>query len=518
MALRRFSLLIILIKMSISCVVLGQDSAPVESSIWYRADVDVNAGSGTFAPYYIASNQHGTITQAKGIQLRVQAHKPLDMSRRFSWGAGVDVMADAANATGYMLYSETSGAWEVNGQRPSAFRLQQLYGELKWRSLFMTIGLKQHGSALLNNRLASGDLVESGNARPIPEIRVGFLDFRDIPLTGGWLQLQGEVAYGKPTDSEWLRSHFNHYNHFVTTGWLYHYKRLYFRTRPECNLSVTFGMQAAGQFSGTQYYYIKGQVDWIKHDPFRLRDIVDMFLTRADDSYYKGNHVGSWDMKARYRLPKGDNVYAYFQWPWEDGSGIGKLNGFDGTWGLEWHKSTPGLISGLVAEVLYFMNQSGPIHCDPDDLPGSDIPVHTDGSDDYYNNYFYNGYAYYGMGIGSPVFPSPIYNTDGYMRYADTRLRGFHIGLSGEVFLPGHEFSYRLLCGYREAFGSGYVPRKEPVHDTSWLIDVNWRMKRLPALSVNVQLGVDRGTMYGNQAGFKLGVAYTGSLSGIKQN
>ncbi len=34
----------------------------------------------------------------------------------------------------------------------------------------------------------------------------------------------------------------------------------------------------------------------------------------------------------------------------------------------------------------------------------------ADGADNYYNNTWYNGYASYGMGIGSPMFPSPIYN------------------------------------------------------------------------------------------------------------
>lgn len=508
----RFTILFTLILITL-CRAYGQTRSADANAIYYQADICVNAGSGNFAPYYIASNQNGTITQADGIQLRMQAHRPIERNKRFSWGAGADMIACASNTTEYMHYSHATSTWTLNPHRPSAFHVQQLYGQLKWRSVFLTIGLKQYQSALFDSKLASGDYVESGNARPIPQIRTGLLEFRDIPLTGGWIQIQGELAYGKPTDNGWLRSHFNYYNNFITTDWLYHYKRIYFRTRPDCNLSVTLGMQAAGQFCGTQHFYVDGSLISVKHEPFKPVDLIDILFTKADDSYYKGNHLGSWDMKARYRMPKGDDLCLYFQWPWEDGSGIGKLNGFDGIWGIEWKKAEPGPINGIVAELLYFMNQSGPIHCDPDDLPGTDFPIHTDGADDYYNNYFYNGYAYYGMGIGSPVFPSPLYNTDGYLRYTDTRLRGFHIGISGEFRLPGHNLSYRLLGGYREAFGNGYVPRRSPVHNTSWLIEGNWSMKKLPALTFSVKVAMDHGNIYGNQTGFLTGITYTGILS-----
>lgn len=387
--------------------------------------------------------------------------------------------------------------------------IQQLYGELKWRSLFLTIGLKQHGSALLDNALASGDLVESGNARPIPEVRAGFLDFQDIPLTNGWLQIQGEIAYGKMTDNGWLRDHYNYYNHFLTLGTYYHYKRLYFRTRPSERLSVTFGMQAAGQFSGTINRYRDGEIWKTTERPFRFRDLWDMFITKGEETYYKGNHLGSWDMKARYRLNGGDEICAYFQWPWEDGSGIGKLNGFDGTWGLEWRKKGRGPVSGAVVELLYFMNHSGPLHWDPEDNVGSNVPGHTDGSDNYYNHVDYNGYANYGMCIGSPVFPGPIYNRDGYMAFVDNRLRGFHVGVDGSL---SPRIDYRVLAGYREAFGTGYTPRKSPAHNTSAMAEATWRPTWLDGLSVNCQIAVDRGNIYGDQFGVSLGVTYNGAL------
>lgn len=486
----------------------ADEEEPRAGKLHYAVSLTTNAGKGDFAPYYMAANRNGTLTQKAGAQLRAGAFRPLELDKRFSWSVGVDVLSGVSAYTDYLRYDPVSTDWEKNRQQPAAFWLQQLYGKLKWRQVFLEVGMKERASALFNNRLGSGDFVESGNARPIPGVRIGFIDFQDIPFTKGTLQIQGEIAYGKTTDKNWLQDHYNRYNNFVTVDAWYHYKRLYFRTAPDKPLSVTFGMQAAAQFAGTTTNYNRGKAGSTKKRKFQLRDLWDMLITKGEDTYYKGNHLGAWDLKAVYRLRGGSEVVGYFQWPWEDGSGIGKLNGFDGIWGLEWKSSGRHVVNGTVAEFFTFMNQSGPLHYDPEDL-GSDLPEHTDGSDDYYNNYQYNGYAHHGMGIGSPLLPSTLYNIDGYMRYVDTRLRGFHVGLSGTL---SDRLDYRLLAGYRKGFGTAYFPRKSPVHDTSVLLEATWRVPRVSGLTVHAQVAADWGTIYGNQCGALLGIAYRGIL------
>jgi hypothetical protein len=469
------------------------------------AEMTANAGSGTFAPYYIASNRHGVLSQSRGAMLRLSALKQMDKSRRFSWGVGVDAIAATASHTDYARYDVNSATWYNHSEGIAPIRLQQLYGELKWRSLFLTVGMKQHESALLNFELSSGDLTESGNARPIPEVRVGLIDFRDIPLTNGWLQIQGELSYGKMTDNKWLLEHYNYYNYHITQGTWYNYKRIYFRTKPTERFSVTLGMQAAGQFAGNVSWYRDGIVYQTLSQSFKIKYLWKMLIPQSDGVYYAGNHLGSWDFLARYRLKSGDEVRVYFQWPWEDGSGIGKLNGFDGLWGLEWRSAQRRWITGVVAEYLYFMNQSGPIHYSPGDTPNSTIPAHTDGGDQYYNNQQYNGYANYGMSIGSPFLPSPIYNQDGYMAYIDNRVRGFHIGLSGAM---SRVIDWRLLASYRQGFGDGRIPRQYPVHNTSLMAEARWHISTVPGLSVCGQIAIDRGDIYGNNCGALLSVKY----------
>ena len=147
--------------------------------VWYSAQAILNAGKGGFAPYYVASNQHGLVTQGRGALLRLSAERGMNLDDRFSYGFGADVVGGYGSGIDYLRWND--GALRPHLEHPSRVWLQQLYGEVKWRGVFLSAGLKERSSALLDSRLSSGDLVESGNARPIPEVRAGFIDFQDIP-------------------------------------------------------------------------------------------------------------------------------------------------------------------------------------------------------------------------------------------------------------------------------------------------------------------------------------------------
>lgn len=484
-----------------------------------RAEGIFAAGNGDFAPYYIASNNHGIITQSKDALLRLSIDKETDSSRRFSYGFGIDFLTGYASSTDYLRYSqqEAEGSIPVeNGwltphpEHPSRIWLQQLYGEIRYRGIFLTVGMKEHSSALLSPTLSSGDLVESGNARPIPEVRVGFNEFQDIPFTKGWVQIQGEISYGKMTDNAWIRNHYNYYDSHYNQGALYSYKRCYFRTKPSERFSATVGMQVGAFFGGESHWYEKGEL--IKSAKFSkgIKQFFKMLLpTDGGQTYYSGSSLGSWDLVLRYRLQDGSSIKAYMQKPWEDGSGIGFLNGFDGIWGLEFTAARKGLISGAVIEYLDFTNQSGPMHWDPDDYPGTDILNRAEGADDYYYNHEYNSYANYGMAIGSPFMVSPIYNTDGFLHFAANRVRGFHIGLEGEIC---EGLSYRMLGGYRRSWGSGRTPFLAPKDDTSFMVEAAYSPREFKNMTVKAAFGLDHGELYGNTAGGMITVCFNGLI------
>lgn len=477
----------------------------------YELSFSAGTGSGKFAPYYISSLRHGRFTNADNIQAEASLWRSMDAEKRFSYGFGVDVIGDYSSAVGYERFNAADRSWMAHSERPSSFWLQQLYGELKYRSVFLEVGMKEQESAILDQSLSSGDLVESGNTRPIPQVRAGFIDFQNIPFTNGWVQIGGEIAYGRMIDDGWWRDHYNYYNWHITSDQWYNYKRCYFRTKPSQPLSVTVGMQAAGTFGGTTRYFYMGENTITQKNVSGVKAFFKMFLPMQDggEGFYSGNHLGTWDLKARYRLRNGSELSAYFSWLWEDGSGIGKQNGWDGLWGIEYKAARKGIVSGALVEYLDFTNQSGPIHFSPDDYPGTTVPGHVSGADDYYNNATYNSYAYFGQSIGSPAMMAPIYNTDGYPAFVGNCLRGFHVGVEGS-FLPS--IDYRLKGGYRKAWGSGKELLPKPIHLTAVMLEASWRPDKVKGMTVNAEVEYDRGSMPGNAFGVLFSVKYNGLL------
>lgn len=484
----------------------------------FSVGVIANAGNSELAPYYISSNNGGNITQQYSALLNASLVHSTDPDKRFAWGACVEVWGGYSSSAGYQRYVG-NGQFEVQKQHPARLWIQQAYLTAKYRSIYAVAGLTYKSSPIVNRQLSSGDLVWSDNARPPVGLCAGFIDFQDIPFTKGWVQINGEFGYFRELDDKWLENHYNYYNHFITTDKWLHYKSLHFRTNPSKPFVFTIGAQSACQFGGTANYYEDGQITrTVKMDAdakaFFRTFIAGSGGNSAGDSFVEGNHLGTWDIALEYNLNDGKQLRAYTQWLWEDGSGIGKMNGFDGMWGLEYRNAVgQPLIEGAVIEYVDFTNQSGPIHWTPNDRPGTPITGHSSGADDYYNNYIYNGYQNRGMSIGSPFVKSPLYNQDGYMRYRDNVLRGFHIGLKGYL---ASDWRYRLKASYRKAWGTPLLPRVGSVDDFSMMAEVSftpWHGCFYGPWTMTAAVAMDHGKLYGNNWGGLLGITYSGSFN-----
>lgn len=490
-------------------------AAPAIRLDW-QASTTVNAGSGPFAPSLIMANRAGTITQSKGIYERASIICPLRPERRFSYSFGADAYVQATSAVGYERWQPDDGLFMTFERRPAALTLQQLFGEIKYRSIYLMAGMKEQDRSFIRDPLSSGDLTVSNNARPIPQVRVGFHDFVNIPLTQGWVQIIGDIAYGKFTDAKWTEDHYNYYNSFITTGVWYHYKRLYLRSKPSKPFSVTVGMQHAAQFGGWYRVYRKGVRVRDVHNKVRLRTFLDMFIQRQySDSEiagealnFAGNHLGSWDVKFRYLLRNNDEITFYVMKPWEDGTGIGWQNGFDGVWGLSWRPAGDGLLGGLLKgatlEYLDFTNQAGPFLHEPT----PEVPSNPTGNDNYYNNFMYNSWVNYGMGIGSPVLKPTIYNRNGYMQYLENLVRGFHFGVEGSA----GPVDWRMLLSYKEGKGVNELPRRNKLKTTSMMVSGAYELPRVPGLKLDAQLGFDAGSLYPGCFGALVSVSYSGKI------
>ena len=488
-----------------------------QCEIEYEAGATVNVSDGDFAPHYIMANRYGTVTQGKSTLVNAKLSHSMDTTQRFSYGFGAEVWGGWASDVTYQRYSE--GNWTDNNQHPARVWLQQLYGEIKYRGGTISLGIQQHRNSLIDADLGSGDLVLSGNARPMLGVRIGFIDFQNVPLTNGWVQVGGEIAYYKDLQDSWLENHYNYYNSGITRGSFSNYQRCYFRTKPSERFSVTVGMQSAAQFLGERSYYSRGKLTSTKKSHNTVEAFFKAFWPgsgksgsslSADVAYYEGNHLGSWDLAARYRLRDGSTIRGYFQKPFEDGSGIGMLNGFDGVYGLEYRPHNFGWITGAVVEYFDFTNQSGPLLWAPNDSPDSPIKGQATGSDNYYNNYFYNGYANRGQAIGSPVLLSTIYNSDGSLWFKHNLVRGFHAAVMGRV-MP--RLGYRAMVMYRKSWGSQSLTSLEVLHTTSAMIEGEYRFAGALPISVKAQVALDHGNLTGNSVGCLVSVVYRGSIN-----
>lgn len=150
-----------------------------------------------------------------------------------------------------------------------------------------------------------------------------------------------------------MRNHFNYYGGHLNQGALYTYKRCYFRTKPSKPFSVTVGMQVGSMFGGNTDYYSAGKIYMSKELSKSFSQFFKMLIPKDEGKeYVSGSALGCWDIHMRYRLRNGMEIKAYLQKPWEDGSGIGFLNGFDGLWGLEFSANRRAIVSGAVVEYL----------------------------------------------------------------------------------------------------------------------------------------------------------------------
>lgn len=501
------------------CLSAAPAAVAADFSLDYRASATLSAGGGDFAPSYLSANNFGTLTQPNTATARIALDGGYQASKRLRLTFAVDVIGGYASKTDYSIYDTSTGQLSDRAASNAALRLQQLFGQVSYRSVFLYVGMKETESVLVNQELSSGDLCMSGNTRPMPGVKAGFVDFQNIPFTGGWVQINGAAGYYKTLDGDWMEDRYNYANYFITTGYTMNYKYLHLRTNPDKPFSVTVGMQAACQIGGTVKYYQNGELTSSEKYSLSLSDYFKAFIpgggggSSGDQTYFEGNHVGTWDLMLTYRLKSGERIKLIYQSPFEDGSGIGKQNGFDGLYGIEYVSAGNGLVEGAVVEYLDLMNQSGPIHWDPSDYSAgtTTITSQATGMDNYYNNYMYNGYQYYGQALGTPMVRTALYNTDGYLRITDNRIRAFHVALKGHL---SRSLSYRAKFGYRKSWGTPQVPLENTRSATSFMVEATYSVPGAPGLEVKCQVGADFGELVGDNTGGLVTVTYSGSFTG----
>lgn len=458
----------------------------------YRAEIAGSVASGDHTPFWMVSNRYGIVPlEANNGYLKAGVFHDQTFGDGFRWGAGLDVVAAVP--------------------RYRNFYIQQLYAELGYKCLLLSVGSKERYTSLWDSRLSSGDLTHSANARPIPEVNISIPEFTVVPLTKGWAQVKGDFAIGRSFDKAYL-SDFTGGGQTYVDNVLWHHKSLYLQikdTRGDFPLSGVVGVQHWAQWGGTSTNPNVGE------QPHSLKDFIRVVCgkegggdaTASDQINVLGNHYGSYDFQLTYTAERW-RLSAYHQHYFEDKSGMIFVNNLDGLWGARLDVPEFPWIRKVVVEYLTTRDQSGPFH-----FIGFDHDLHPGtggGGDNYYNNGEYTtGASYFNRAIGSPLILSPEYNEGGQLGFQNNRMRDWHLAAEGSL---SPQVDYRMMVTFMNSWGRHAAPFLQKRRAAAGLIDITYRHPRLDGWRFTGSLAADAGSMLGDNIGFSLRIAKEGLL------
>lgn len=394
-----------------------------------------------------------------------------------------------------------------------SFLVRQAYADINYKWLWLSVGSKIRSSSIVNEQLSSGDLLESENARPIAQVRIGIENYVPVPFTNSWFSLKGYIAYGKFTDDKWQKK-FVPVGSSYTRDVLYNSRSLFFKfgKMEQFPLECEIGMNLDAQFGGERW--IKGENQAAEIYPHSFKDYIRVLLglsggssaNISDQLNVIGNQLGTWNFALTANLHKW-KIKGYYQHLFEDGSGMGFNYGpwMDGLIGLELHFPQKGWIDGIVVECIGTKKQTAPVYNEFIE----DLDELITGCDNYYNNGLYLGWQQSGMAIGNPLLTSPIYNTNHQIRFENNRISGQHLAIMGH---PTPQWSYRALLTYTRNWGTYSRPFDDCLRQFYSLLEVTWKPYRLSGWEASLSAALDRGTLLANSIGSMLTIRKTGII------
>ncbi len=485
----KFLPLFLLTAFSFTAIAQSQETI---NTTYYNAEIFGSAATGDNTPFWMVNNRYGVVPQEAGNgYLNIGIYHNQIINKDFHWSAGLNAIGAAP--------------------RYRNVYIQQLFAEIGYKSLLLTVGSKEQYHSLWNKRLSSGDMVQSTNSRPIPEINLSMPEFNVVPLTKGWLQVKGNFAVGHSLDNTYLEKSAPE-NQYYVEDVLWHHKSVFLKIEDTQNnfpLYLTLGMRHMAQWGGDSNNPKVGQ------QPHSLKDFGRIIFaksggagaTPSDSINALGNHGGSYDLGLSYKHTL-MNIHTYYQHYFADKSGMELRNGTDGLWGLEIDIHATKYINNIVIEYFNTTNQSGPFHYlwfDHDAWPGR-----GGGADNYYNNAEYpTGFSYFNRNIGSPLIPGPEYNEDGTFGFKNNRVSSWHFGIDGEI---SPLLAYRILFTSMKGWGTHQRPFLEPTNGTSTLVDIIYTHPNLKGWQFTASAGLDTGTMVGESFGISFGIRKQGVL------
>lgn len=470
-----------------------------QSKTEYNLEASGSMSSGEHTPFWMVNHSWGIIPNtADYTYTRGGVFHQSKLNKDWSLEAGIDIIQSPNSKYG--------DVW-----------LQQLYGRVNWKIFRLDIGSREDYVSFLDPNLSSGDFVYSNNARPIPQIKGSIPEFWLVPGTKGNFFLKGEFSIGKYLDGEWLEDWASPFKQKFTKDVMFNYKSIYFRLgdiEKRHKMQFTVGMSHMAQWGGSIYDYnptkeSNWEWQWNVHkQPEGFDDFLRVMIgkegsskaSERDQVFVSGSHWGAYFLKYDYKFTEKDRVSVYIQHFFEDGTGMGGINGQykDNLYGLEYKRKEKSYLTGAVLEFIYTKNQSGPIHNNlliDDDH--KDYVKKAYGADNYYNNGDYvQGPSHYGKSIGTPLFLSPEYNKDGRVNFQSNRIVSFHLGLEGYLF---NNLQYRLLATTGRSWGRYSMPYTKVQKGATAKLELIYYFPKNEGLDFKLELGCDYKEFFGGK-------------------
>ncbi|MEX0660231.1 MAG: capsule assembly Wzi family protein [Balneolaceae bacterium] len=428
----------------------------------------ISAGDQT--PFWLQSNQNG-IYSADGNQFlsRFQAYGKEDINPNIRFLYGTDLV--------------------VRPGVESSIWFNQGFIKLQAHGIELSAGRFQNSSSTHHKRLSMGSLGVSGNATPIPQVRLGLIDWTSLPFTQDYIQIKGHLAHG------WMG------NNRVTDDVLYHEKMGHARFGGDLPLNLYGGVVHYATWGGNNNPRF-GDLPSSSKDFWRVFFAVggDDTAPPGEESYMLGNHLGAWDFG--FFLDVADvDVKAYRQFPLETKNNLkfkspqDALTGVSVTFGEE--LDFP--IKEFVYEHLYTKWQNGPLRPNT----GPNQRDEFQGNENYYNHTIYQtGWVYEDRTIGNALF-TPRPDNQGV---SNNRIVAHHVGLTSSV----KNVTITSRATFSRNSGTWIHPFESPKNQWSFSTGIespfSYRDQQFTFLT---EAAFDNGSLVGDQFGLLLGIRWS---------
>ncbi|MDT8415734.1 MAG: capsule assembly Wzi family protein [Flavobacteriaceae bacterium] len=436
-----------------------------QEQLSYQIEAATYLSSEDNLPFWMQANRQGKVRKEDQAQLYLSLlydfkEKPTD---KLNFSAGADLLA----------FTES---------KQNKVEINALYAAVTYQKILLTAGSKQITEQYGGLSSSNGNIIFSGNARPIPGVWLETDGYWKVPFVGEKLSFKAAFGNGYLFDDR-----------FVEDAQMHH-KSLEFKWQLSEKSSLLFGVEDYAIWGGTSQ-----ELGPLPKDFSDFLRVVGGLSGSGDSPEGDainalGNHIGAYRLEYQ-KQTQNFNLNLYWSHPFEDTSGRELNNIEDGLYGVFIDFKKPeSVLSKLVFEFTYTKDQSG--------------KGQIDGFDDFFNNTIYrSGYTFFGRTIGSPFFtPKEIDENGLTLGVQNNSFIAYHLGFSGK--LRKHLY-YKSLMSLSFNEGTKSLRFDESRTQFSSLLEIDYKPDAWP-IFVSAGFGWDEGNLFDDTVGVYFKIVKTG--------